>query len=685
MMSFLRQALLVCCLLAWAAVVPGPASARPAPPPAAITLSAGWQFHPDPADRGGALGLPAGGGDGWSAVTVPHVFDPRPLPQLFSGTVGWYRTSVRPPPTPSGYGWALRFEQVRRSAQVWLNGRLLAAHNDPYTPFDVPLAGLRAGAANEVVVRVDNRKGAEPREGWWNWGGITRPVQLLPQPPVTVTDPALLSRVDCGAPGPCRSAAFVFDAWVQNHSPTVQQPEVRVSAHAPESGDVAAVTRRGPRLAPGAQERVRFAVPVPGAPQLWEPGHPRLYRAQVSPLLGGAEVQRQTLSAGLHAVAVHDGRLYLNGRAIDVRGASIEEDVLGHGPALTDSDMDTIVADLRAVHANITRAQYPLDPRLLDRLDRAGIMVWSQAPIYHRDELLVSEAQRTAALATLGQTILQARPHASVIADSVANELSPDPDHVPSTRAYMEAGAREARDLDPSVPVALDLLSYPGYPPEHTYASFDLLGINNYFGWYPGHRDHSTARLEDLAPYLRLMHRRYPQQAMVMTEFGAEANVDGPASQKQTYAFQQQYLRRTLQAVASLPFMNGAIYWTLREFAVKPNWDGGAHRRDIPLDSIHHKGLIAYDGTRKPAFATAAALFAATPLFRPLSGPRASPLGPIGDVLLLALTLATVLALAALSVWSFVGIRAAAGRRPPPPPPIRVRRGDRAAPDTVGV
>jgi hypothetical protein len=36
-------------------------------------------------------------------------------------------------------------------------------------------------------------------------------------------------------------------------------------------------------------------------------------------------------------------------------------------------------------------------------------------------------------------------------------------------------------------------------------------------------------------------------------------------------------------------------------------------------------------------------------------------------------------------VWSFAGIRAAAGGRPSPPPTIRVRRRERAAPDTVGV
>ena len=101
-------------------------------------------------------------------------------------------------------------------------------------------------------------------------------------------------------------------------------------------------------------------------------------------------------------------------------GQPIHEDVKGRGPALTDADMDAIVAKLRTLHANVTRAHYLLNARLLDRLDRAGIMVWSQAPIYHRDRLLETPAQRAVALSTVRGTVLGARIHPSVITDSVA-------------------------------------------------------------------------------------------------------------------------------------------------------------------------------------------------------------------------------------------------------------------------
>ena len=62
--------------------------------------------------------------------------------------------------------------------------------------------------------------------------------------------------------------------------------------------------------------------------------------------------------------------------------------------------------------------------------------------------------------------------------------------------------------------------------------------------------------------------------------------------------------------------MGGAIYWTAREFAVKPDWDGGATSPGGKRDSFHRKGLISYDGKIKPAFNAAKDAFEATPLYR---------------------------------------------------------------------
>ncbi|MEA2355091.1 MAG: beta-galactosidase [Solirubrobacteraceae bacterium] len=605
------------------------AAVGPLAPPAPISLSHGWQFLPDPHDSGLAGGWQGGRtGRGWRSVTVPHVFDGRPLPALFGGTVGWYRLHFRTPSTPDGFAWAIRFEQSRRFTRVWLNGRSIGGHDDPYTPFQLDLGALRPGAENTLVVRVDNRKGVEPREGWWNWGGLVRPVSLVPLGPVTVSDLGIMPDLACPTAGVCTGRVIV-DAVVANRSPRTVTPTLELSLTAPGASAASAQTSllAPGTMRPGERANLRFSVPLDGPVQTWSPDRPSLYAARLETRDGSDLAQVDQLAVGMRKVENRGGLLYLNGRQIQLRGASIEEDAPGRGPALTPADQDRVVEELKALHADVTRAQYPLSEGLLERLDRAGILVWTQAPIYNRDDLLHTAAQRAYALSTLRGSVLATRNHPSVLTESVANELTPTPDTTPGTKAYIDQAVRLVRGLDPPVPVSIDVLSYPNYPAEKTYEQFDLLGVSNYYGWYTGKPGHLTSNKDGIAPFMRLAHARYPRQALVMSEFGAESSIQGPADEKQTFAFQTRYVQETLATVATLPFLSGAIYWTLREFAVKPRWNGGPPRPSIPRTSIHHKGLITYDGQPKPAFGVTAQLFAQTPLYRTPEMPIASP-GP---------------------------------------------------------
>jgi beta-glucuronidase len=652
------------------------AGALAADPPAPVPIALGWQFAPDGADLGLAANWQSGRfGSAWQPVTVPHVFDPRPLASLFDGTVGWYRVGFTGPATAAGMSWSVRFQQVRRSARVWLNGREIGVHRDPYTPFELPATDLLAGKPNMLVVRADNRRVPGTREGWWNWGGITRAVSLVARGPVVLHDVGVLPRHTCKGKA-CRWDAIV-DGWLENRSSRSQHPAVRLSLRSPD-GAVSEGGLRPRTLRPGELVRVRYAVPVSGKPKLWEPGRPQLYDAIVRTLIGGQPIQRDARRIGLRTVKVVNGALRLNGRVLDLRGASIQEDMPGRGPALTDADIESIVKALKSLGANVTRAHYLLDERLLRRFDEEGIMVWSQAPVYHRDRLLRTPGQRSYELGSLRDTILGARNHPSIITHSVANELTPQPDEVKTTRVWMLNAAKLARDLDPTLPVSIDVLSYPGVPRQHTYDAFDMLGINSYYGWYEGKPDRSTANLDDLEPYLRAMHAKYPKQALVMTEFGAEATEPGPSDVKQTYAFQSSYLERNLDIIDRLGFMGGAIYWTTREFAVKPHWDGGA--QPLMRDSIHNKALIAYDGAPKPAFAVARTAFRATPLYRddPAAVARAELSESPAIVLRLLLVVGVLAFVAALLALDAICLRDLWRYRPRDAQVVQLRRRDAA-------
>jgi len=650
-------------VLAMLAVLAFPNGALASSPPGPVALANGWEYKLDPSDEGLGLNWQSGAGGGiWDTVSVPHVFDPRPEPKTFYGSVGWYRLGFIGPKATTD--WWIHFEQVRRVARVWLNGREIGQHSDPYTPFELPASGLVAGRPNTLVVRVDYRRAAQLREGWWNWGGISRPVWLVARGPVVMHDAGLLPKRHCDGAGCLWSV--LKDGWLENTSDRVQQPSVTVALRSPD-GTVSRGSATPRELRPGERVRLTFPVRIQGQPKLWSPHAPQLYDASVSTRAGGKVVQVDRRRIGLRTVTVVNGMLRLNDRVLDLRGASVQEDVPGRGPALTDVDVENMVDELKALGANVTRAHYLLDSRLLDRLDEEGILVWNQSPVYHRDAQLKTPGERSTELEVVRETTLAARNHPSVIVSSIANELTAQPDQQRTSQVWMQNAAALARNLDPTRPVAIDILSYPGVPRQRTYDAFDAIGINSYYGWYDGKINRSTANIDDLAPYLRAMRDKYPGKALVMTEFGAEATDPGPADTKQTYAFQQSYLKRNLDIVDRLGFMGGAIYWTTREFAVKPYWDGGGHPPQ--RDSIHNKGLIAYDGEIKPAFTTAQEAFEATPLYRedPAAAARAQLSEPHSGVMrtvLLILALGFVVGLLVIDAWCLRDIWRALRREP---------------------
>ena len=176
-------------------------------------------------------------------------------------------------------------------------------------------------------------------------------------------------------------------------------------------------------------------------------------------------------------------------------------------------------------------------------------------------------------MAQLERTVMGARNHPSVITHSVSNELSFTPDRKAGTRRYLIDASEKARDLDPTLPISLDIKGRPGFEEQFVYENFDMIGINQYFGWYPWVEDFNT-----LEPYLREMNDLYPNHAKVMTEFGAEGRADMenfPPETLGTYAFQANHVNRTLDLIDRLPFMSGAIHWTMREFEINPGWLGG--------------------------------------------------------------------------------------------------------------
>jgi beta-glucuronidase len=241
------------------------------------------------------------------------------------------------------------------------------------------------------------------------------------------------------------------------------------------------------------------------------------------------------------------------------------------------------------------RTHYPMHPYIHEVADREGLLIWSEIPVYaHKSSLIDDITPR--AVAELRHNVETNGSHPSVLIWSIANELSSKPG--PTQGTYIRRATRAAKRLDPTRPVGLAVAGYPGAGCQRRYRPLDVIGVNDYFGWYPGPQGSLFDR-DKLSPYLDALRRCYPADALMVTEFGAEANRDGSVEDKGTYAFQQDFVNFQLNVFATKPWLSGVLYWALNEFRVRPMWDGG---NPFATPPIHQKALLHYDGTPKPAW-----------------------------------------------------------------------------------
>ncbi len=539
---------------------------------------------------------------GWTRVTVPNAWNATDESEAsFMGGVGWYRKDFRLPAGGRSAAWVVRFESVNYRAKIWLNGVPVGTNRGAYLPFEVrlPRSILRRGLVNRLVMRVDSRRKqtdfppsglsvtGRPTGGWWNYGGLLREVYLRRIDDIDVNTAVVRPIL------PCASCDATVDYRVTLRNYGVRSRRVRVTARfgarRVDLGRAVVGARRFATLTRRITVR---------RPRLWSPATPHLYDASMAVRAGRRTLQRYTLRTGVRSIAVsRDGRLMLNGAPLNFRGVAIHEDSKDKGFAIGNAERDRPLAWMRELGATVVRSHYPLHPYFQEQADRLGIMQWSEIPVYSlKTRYLKQDIVRRLAARELQSNILTNGNHPSVIVWSMGNELSARPG--PVQGYYIRRAATTARRLDPTRPVGLAVAGYPSAGCQPEYEPLDVIGINEYFGWYPGPNGQIADRTA-LPDYLDSVRRCYPSKAIVITEFGAEANRDGPVEEKGTYAHQQDFINYHLGVYATKPWLSGAIYWTLQEFRVRPNWEGGNPR---PMPPIHQKAVVAFDGTKKPGF-----------------------------------------------------------------------------------
>ena len=568
-----------------------------------LLMDGEWLLRVDPGNQGLSQNWHKQTGKaGWSGTEVPHSWNGKETSnEAMRGGVAWYRKDFRLPSSSSRFDYVVRFESVSYRGRYWLNGVRIGSSRGAHLPVElrIPRSALKRGGVNRLVVRTENvrkrtdlppsgqTRTAVPTGGWWNYGGLLREVYLKRVDGVDFNTVQVLPDL------PCRTCAATvrFRVTVRNFSDRAQK--VGLTAR------YGSRTVRFRSASVGAKSFATLTASTRiGSPRLWSPRRPSLYKVRLDLRAGDRRVSTYRLRSGIRSVRVVNGRLTLNGLPVNLRGVGLHEDEPEKGFALDNAARERIISDARDLGGTMLRSHYPLHPYTHERADELGLLVWSEIPMYAiKTEFLKSETVRKTGANELRDNILANGTHPSIVTWSVGNELSARPGPVQGD--YLRRASRQAKALDPTRPVSYAVAGYPAAGCQTEYKHIDLLGINEYFGWYPGPNGQIADRTV-LSEYLDGVRACYPDKALMITEFGAEANRGGPVEEKGTYEHQQDFVNYHLGVYATKPWLSGALYWTLREFKIRPEWSGGNPRPSA--EPLHQKGVIAFDGTRKPAF-----------------------------------------------------------------------------------
>ncbi len=489
----------------------------------------------------------------------------------YEGTV-WYKKSFDFTPVGKDKKVYLYFGAANYKTDVYLNQKKLGAHKGGFTPFNFEIPDtLLKPAGNLLVVKVDNKRFVDEiptlNTDWWNYGGLTRDVQLVITPQTFIQDYSVqLARSSL------TSAQKTIEGWIKlnataNETVTVAIPELNLRKEVTVTGDSAAFSMAVPQL------------------QLWSPQTPKLYDVVIT-----SKSDQLKDKIGFRVIEVKGPQLLLNGKPLFLRGICQHEEIASEGRrANSKADAIKIFKQVKELNANMVRlAHYPHNENMTRTADSMGVLIWSEIPVYWTIDF-GNKAVLAKAKGQLHEMITRDRNRASIIIWSVGNETPVNE----ARTAFMSELVRTAKEWDATrlVSAALENHMDNGISviddPLGQYT--DIISANEYIGWYGG-----------LPPNARNANWQIKyNKPLFFSETGAEAlgGFHGDSLTRWSEEYQEWFYREQIAMMKRMPAnFSGMSPWILNDFR--------SPRRNNPTyqEGWNNKGLYDHKGNKKKAF-----------------------------------------------------------------------------------
>ncbi|MBQ3045346.1 MAG: hypothetical protein IJD49_05310 [Clostridia bacterium] len=466
-------------------------------------------------------------------------------------------------------------------AEVFINGIYIGSHENGYAMFRFEITDfIKKDAENTIRIIIDNSANEflyPEMADFTFYGGIYRDVNIISE--VAKSHFALLDMSLCGMYITPKADGRVFvKSLIEGSTKNLTKEFVITDA---EGNEVAK------REVAADVDAVKLFIEEP---VLWNGmKNPYLYTMTAKLKKDGEVIDEVSDRFGVREFYFDSEEgFFLNGENVKMKGVSRHQDREGLGNALTMKEHKEDIELIKEVGANSIRlAHYQHDEKFYDLCDEEGFLVWAEIPVISR----FSKKKQEQAKFMLEELIRQNYNHPSIFCWSVANEIS-----IGGAGSGVYEGIKElnsiAHQLDSTRPTATAQVTFSSINSKLNDIP-DILGYNQYFGWY-------VQTVEQIDKWLDDFHAKKPQIKLCISEYGAEGMTNlhsaTPAQGDYTEEYQAYYHEHYVKALTERKWLWGSYVWNMFDFGSAIRNEGGVRGRN-------NKGLVTFDRKiKKDAF-----------------------------------------------------------------------------------
>lgn len=523
----------------------------------------------------------------WEAVSIPHTWNGKDGQDggndYYRGTC-YYVKHVKGKELPEKKHLYLEFEGTNSSAELFVNGKRVAGHDGGYSTWRAeitPFLKADKEEENEILVAVDNAPNNRVYPQFADftfYGGIYRDVSLI------AVDEKHFDLDYIGAP------AIKVTPEVKGKDATIHTEVYLTGADAKDH--LVFILLDGDKELEKVQVEATttsYDFEVENV-HLWHGRKdPHLYTVRVELLVDGICVDERVTKVGVRTFKIDPEKgFFLNGESYPLRGVSRHQDRPKIGNALKkehhEEDIDLIM-EMGAT--TIRLAHYQHAQYFYDLCDEKGLVLWAEIPYISQH----MPTGRENTISQMKELIAQCYNHPSIVVWGISNEISmggaSDPDLLENHRILNDL----CHEMDKTRPTTMAVITMCNMDEEYVHIP-DVVSYNHYFGWYGGDTSMN-------GPFFDEFHRKYPNKAIGMSEYGCEAlnwHTSNPEQGDYTEEYQAYYHEELIKQLYTRPFMWATHVWNMFDFAADARAEGGE-------DGMNHKGLVTFDRKyKKDAF-----------------------------------------------------------------------------------